>query len=289
MKWLLWLAKEEKTTEFLIENMQPSWLQGSIQRWSYNIGVSIITWHIYGIVFVLSLLLPITWLAGIHIYTNFGLSTKVFRLTFCLLLIFSLNSVLLPVARLLLNVLSKFGVFCFSLITGSFPIVRLLINGLSKADELTIAQTKEIKLVDSLVEIEVKVERIPTVHVNFSKRTGTDVKNSLISIILFLGGGIIVEKVTGIRDVILCYFLIWIFMEFTIRCEIWFYRLLSSRFAQELIIRWKKVIDRLIVGLIGGFFLGKTYGLVLGLLSSIIFGTINVQFGKPQESELISF
>jgi hypothetical protein len=116
------------------------------------------------------------WFAGIRIYTDFGLFTKVFRLMFCCLLVYSLNGVSLPVIRLLLNRLSKLGVLCFSLIAGSFSIVRFLINGLTKVEKLTITQTEEIKLVDSLVEIEVKTERIPTVRVNSSNRTGINIK-----------------------------------------------------------------------------------------------------------------
>lgn len=287
LKWLSSIAKKEKKTEFLIENMQPSWLQHPFQKWSYNIVVSTITWHIYGIVFVLSLLLPIMWFAGIRIYTDFGLFTKVFRLMFCCLLVYSLNGVSLPVIRLLLNRLSKLGVLCFSLIAGSFSIVRFLINGLTKVEKLTITQTEEIKLVDSLVEIEVKTERIPTVRVNSSNRTGINIKNSVFSIIWFLGTGIVLEKFLGMRDGILYGVIVSIFIEFTFRWEIWFCRSLSNRSEQELII--KQVIARLIFGLISGIFVGKTYGLVLGLLMFIILSTINVKFGKPQESELISF
>ncbi len=291
LKWLSWLAKKQEATSFLIENMQANLLQISIQKWGYNIGVSIIIWQIYGIVFVLSLLLPILWLAGIRVYTDFGLFTKIFRLLFCFLLIFTLTGVSLPGARLLINGLSKLGVLCFSLITGSSPIVLLLINGLRKVGELTLAQTEEIKLVDSLVGIDVsfKIDRISTVSVNFSKRTGTNVKISFFTIIWCLGTGIFLEKVMGMRDGIVCGLFFWMFMEFTIRWEIWLYRLLSNRSDQELIIRWKQVIDRLIVGLMGGIFLEKKNGLVLGFLSGIIFGTLNGKFGKRQEPDLITF
>jgi len=291
LRWLSWIAEKEKTTEFLIENIQPSFLQGFIQKWSYNIGVSIIIWQISEIVFVLSLLLPIMWFTGIHIYTDFGLFTKIFRLLFRFLLIFSLTGVSIPVARLLLNRLSKLGVLCFSLISGAFPIVRLLINGLSIVGELTLAQTEEIKLVDSQnwLKVSLKTVRIPIVRVDLSKRTEKNVKISLFTIILCLGTGIFLEKGIGMRDGIVWGLFFGIFMDLTIRCEILIYRLLSNRSDQELIIRWKQVIDRLFVGLIGGIFVGETYGLVLGLLSSIIFSMINGKFGKWQEPELISF
>ncbi|NER26848.1 MAG: NACHT domain-containing protein [Symploca sp. SIO1C4] len=42
MGWLIWLAQrmvQESQTVFLIERMQPSWLQTSIQRWMYVIGI----------------------------------------------------------------------------------------------------------------------------------------------------------------------------------------------------------------------------------------------------------
>ncbi len=179
----------------------------------------------------MSLFLTIIWFAGLHIYTDFGLFTKIFRFLFCFLLTFSLTGVSLPVARLVLNGLSKLGVLCFSLITGSFPIVRLLINGLSKVGESTIAQTEEIKLVDSLVGIKVsfKIERIPTVRVNCSKRTGRNVKISLFTIIWCLGNGIFLEKVMGMRDGIVFGLFLWMFIEVSIRCEILLYRLLSNR------------------------------------------------------------
>jgi hypothetical protein len=41
LQWLIWLAKrlrEQAQTEFLIERLQPTWLQSLAQRWSYHVG-----------------------------------------------------------------------------------------------------------------------------------------------------------------------------------------------------------------------------------------------------------
>ena len=291
LKWLSWLAKKEKKTEFLIENMQPSLLQTYIQIWGYSIGVSIIIWQVSGIVFVLFILLTIMWFTGSHIYTEFGLFTKIFSLLFRILLVFSLTGVSVPVVRLLVHGLSKVGMLCFSLIGVSFPLAQLVINGLSKVSELIVARREEIKLVDSLVGIKVsfKIDRIPTVRVDLSKRTGTNVKASLLAIIFCMGSGAFIEKFMGRSDGVVWGLFFGIFMDLNIRTEVLICRRLSNGYYQELIIRWKQVIARLFIGLIGGIFVGETYGLVVGLLSGIIFGTINGKFGKRQEPELISF
>ncbi|NEP02666.1 MAG: NACHT domain-containing protein [Symploca sp. SIO2E9] len=58
MNWLIWLAQrmvQESQTVFLIERMQPSWLQKSIQRWMYVIGIGLIAGVVVGVSVVVNL------------------------------------------------------------------------------------------------------------------------------------------------------------------------------------------------------------------------------------------
>ncbi|MCC5618866.1 hypothetical protein LC605_28040 [Nostoc sp. CHAB 5836] len=51
IKWLTWLAKrmsQKSQNIFLIEHLQPSWLQTSIQKWMYHLGVGLINGVIGG-------------------------------------------------------------------------------------------------------------------------------------------------------------------------------------------------------------------------------------------------
>ncbi|MBD2015325.1 hypothetical protein H6F96_15270 [Microcoleus sp. FACHB-53] len=53
--WLSWLArqlKQDKTTEFFIERMQPSWLETSTQKWLYRIAIGLITGLIVALIYV---------------------------------------------------------------------------------------------------------------------------------------------------------------------------------------------------------------------------------------------
>lgn len=52
-QWLVWLAnrlKDESQTEFLIERMQPSWLQTRLQKQIYHVGVGLISGLIIGLI-----------------------------------------------------------------------------------------------------------------------------------------------------------------------------------------------------------------------------------------------
>lgn len=52
-QWLVWLAnrlKDESQTEFLIERMQPSWLQTRVQKQIYHVGVGLISGLIIGLI-----------------------------------------------------------------------------------------------------------------------------------------------------------------------------------------------------------------------------------------------
>lgn len=54
-RWLSWLArqlKQDETTEFLIERMQPSWLETSTQKWLYQIGLGLITGLMVALIYV---------------------------------------------------------------------------------------------------------------------------------------------------------------------------------------------------------------------------------------------
>ncbi len=55
-RWLTFLARQleaESRTEFLIENMQPIWLQSSDQLWAYKLILGLFLGLIYGLIFVL--------------------------------------------------------------------------------------------------------------------------------------------------------------------------------------------------------------------------------------------
>jgi hypothetical protein len=53
--WLAWLArqlKQDKTPEFLIERMQPSWLENSTQKWLYQIAIGLTNGLLVALIYV---------------------------------------------------------------------------------------------------------------------------------------------------------------------------------------------------------------------------------------------
>jgi len=79
-KWLVWLAKQLKDknqTEFLIEKMQPNWLENNNYRWMYRIIVGVIVGIIVGLTVWLVGNLTLGWITGVFLGLSAGIGEKI--------------------------------------------------------------------------------------------------------------------------------------------------------------------------------------------------------------------
>ncbi len=79
-RWLAWLAKklkDKKQTEFLIEKMQPTWLEKSYQKWLYRVAVGLIVGLISGLISGLIVGLISGLIFGLILGLSGGLSNKI--------------------------------------------------------------------------------------------------------------------------------------------------------------------------------------------------------------------
>ncbi len=79
-KWLVWLAKQLKDknqTEFLIEKMQPNWLENTNYRWMYRIIVGVIVGIIVGLTVWLVGNLTLGWITGVLLGLSAGIGEKI--------------------------------------------------------------------------------------------------------------------------------------------------------------------------------------------------------------------
>ncbi|NEN93965.1 MAG: hypothetical protein F6K48_35840, partial [Okeania sp. SIO3H1] len=144
--WLTFLARQleaENTTEFLIENIQPTWLENTVQKWLYILIYGVI----YGIIFWLIFWLIVGLVSGIIFGIIFGVTVGVIcglisgvPLSFLYVLVYGMDRKIEPLQALdfswknITDWMIYKLIFCiiFWLILGWFTkTIYILISGLS--------------------------------------------------------------------------------------------------------------------------------------------------------------